>query len=231
MEVCSQVAWSVPSNPSRNRSELMKMYDNYTEYYLKQFNNSMQQIACNTTDTASYSLATNCQNCSKSYKNWLCAVSLPRCDDFGWVNNTNLGVVQGVGFPRNLAQPFPNGTSVTDSSLTTNLDRANLTDQWLDRIYSNQSRVPGLIDKTIQPGPYLELLPCEDLCYALVRDCPAAMGFACPLEQPSLQRSYAPAGKCNSPGNVFILSAGTALAPPLDVLVGLVSAGIFYAIL
>lgn len=206
------------------------MYDNFTRYYYDQFNKSMQQIACDTTDTARYSLATGCQNCSDAYKTWLCAVSMPRCDDFGWVNTSSLGVVEGVGFPRNLAQPFPNGTSVTDAGLTTDLTQAGLNSSWLDRIYSNQSRFPDLIDQEIQPGPYLELLPCEDLCYSLIRNCPAAMGFACPIE-PGLSRGYAKVGKCNSPGNVFIPGAASGMAPHLGSLLGLLGICILVGIM
>lgn len=218
---CSEVAWSVPSNPSMNLSTLVSKYDNFTQYYYYQFNKSMQQVACNTTDTARYSLATNCQNCSVAYKDWLCAVSLPRCNDFAKVDAPELGVINGVNFPRNLAQAFPNGTMVTNATLTTDLTAAGLNESWLNRIYSNQSRFPQFIDEEIQPGPYLELLPCEDLCYSLIRNCPSTMGFACPKE-PALSRGYAPVGRCNSPGNVFVLSAGNAMVPSLSWLLLLV---------
>lgn len=37
-----------------------------------------------------------------------------------------------------------------------------------------------MIDQMIKPGPWKEVLPCEDLCYRLVQSCPAALLFACP---------------------------------------------------
>ena len=64
-----------------------------------------------------------------------------------------------------------------------------------------------MIDNDIKPGPYKEVLPCKDLCYELVRSCPAALGFACPIEGHGLNFSYGdPAGgiighpRCNAPG-------------------------------
>ncbi len=74
------------------------------------------------------------------------------------------------------------------------------------RIYFNQSRNP-MIDTDIKPGPYKEVLPCKDLCYELVRSCPASLGFACPMEGQYLNYTYgSPKGseigfaRCNAPG-------------------------------
>jgi calcium channel MID1 len=74
----------------------------------------------------------------------------------------------------------------------------------------NSSRNP-LIDKVIQPGPYLELKPCEDLCFDIVRSCPAQLGFSCP-NSPAREMGYGrrdPADQqlwCNFPGAVVKLN-------------------------
>ena len=66
------------------------------------------------------------------------------------------------------------------------------------KVYYNTSRNP-MIDSVIKPGPYKEMLPCEDICYDLVRSCPAALQFACPLEGHGLNYSYgSPSNGCNS---------------------------------
>ena len=70
------------------------------------------------------------------------------------------------------------------------------------RKVTNSSRNP-LIDQVIKPGPWKEVLPCEDVCYRLVQSCPAALGFACPTDQ-WLGWSYAKARSefditCNDP--------------------------------
>lgn len=59
-----------------------------------------------------------------------------------------------------------------------------------------------MIDEEIQPGPYKEMLPCEDLCFDLVRSCPAQLSFACP-DPPARDLSY---GKRDPDGDVLTCS-------------------------
>ena len=47
-----------------------------------------------------------------------------------------------------------------------------------------------MIDEVIQPGPYKEVLPCEDLCYSLMQSCPASIQFGCPYPGRGLEVSY-----------------------------------------
>ena len=78
----------------------------------------------------------------------------------------------------------------------------------LSKLYHNSSRNP-MIDYDIQPGPYKEMLPCKDICYDLVRSCPAALQFACPLEGHGLNYSYgSPSQGCNSPWTSISGAAG-----------------------
>ena len=67
-----------------------------------------------------------------------------------------------------------------------------------------------MIDADIRPGPYKELLPCEDICYNLTRSCPAALQFACPLEGHGLNYSYGSPhrGACNRPWTLINKAAG-----------------------
>jgi calcium channel MID1 len=79
-----------------------------------------------------------------------------------------------------------------------------------DRFAFSKSRNP-MIDEIIQPGPYKELLPCEDLCFDIVRSCPAKLQFSCPSGR-TRELSYGkrdPEDKelwCNFPGAVKKLS-------------------------
>ena len=59
----------------------------------------------------------------------------------------------------------------------------------LNSFAANASRNP-IIDDEIRPGPYKEVLPCQDLCWDLVQSCPAALGFGCPLSGRGLEESY-----------------------------------------
>lgn len=191
---CTSVAYAAPSNPKIAASSptLGAKYDEYAASMYTNFSRSLAQIPCNTTSSAQYSLARNCTDCDTAYRQWLCAVSIPRCEDF----SNNASYLQ----PRALNQTFINGTNGSTSSSDPLFSHTNVS-----RSYYGGSRNP-MIDTDIQPGPYKEILPCKDLCYDLVRSCPAALQFGCPLEGHGMNYSYGnPSGlewyppTCNSP--------------------------------
>ncbi|KAK4669750.1 uncharacterized protein QC763_0035720 [Podospora pseudopauciseta] len=162
LEFCNEVAYSVPSNPSfGNSTQLARFYDDHAAKLYVNFNLTLQQIQCEAGPTQRYSLVRTCDDCANAYKNWLCSVTIPRCEDFG----NSAPYLQA----RAISQPFPDGEMLSKEELGSmpNITRFNS---------SRNTR----IDEEIRPGPYKELLPCEDLCYDLVRSCPASMGFGCP---------------------------------------------------
>ena len=249
LSFCSDVAYAVPSNPRifPNMPELARLYDDAAAAIYQNFTYSLQQIACNTTSTAQYSLVRNCDDCARDYKNWLCAVTIPRCADF----SSQDSFLQ----PRNLGQPSlsgaaPSGSSLSDSSAFLadgdsfqakpddddgdddnkdedrskdgeggNVEGYEDTRSPTRRLYANSSRNP-LIDELIQPGPYKEVLPCDDLCYSLVQSCPAALGFKCPLLGRGLERSYGKRSRngsitCSYLGAAYYLNDASALTTGL----------------
>ncbi|KAI0379923.1 stretch-activated Ca2+-permeable channel component-domain-containing protein [Hypomontagnella monticulosa] len=214
LTLCDQTQYAVPGNLKNfpNGTALATFYENYTQTMWDNFDKVLQQVPCETTDSASkYSLVRDCDDCKSAYKNWLCSVAVPRCEDFSSPDRDFLQM-------RNIAAPFPDGTRVNQSIL----------DKYGSLKAFTSSRNP-MIDETIQPGPYKELLPCEDLCYELVQSCPATLGFSCP--QPGskygFNTSYGqqkPDGSlsCNYPGSAhFPAGAGTIL-PPWAGLIGVV---------
>ncbi|KAI9037359.1 MID1 family protein [Aspergillus affinis] len=184
LSFCSDVAYAVPSNPSLKAAKLGSIYDDYAAAMYKNFTYSLDQIQCDASDETRFSLAVGCDDCAKAYKQWLCAVTIPRCSDFS-SSETFLRT-------RNAGQAFLNGTSLTDQDP---LRRSPVT---------NQSR-NSLIDSDIKPGPYKEVLPCQEVCYNLVKSCPAALGFSCP-DGKWLNASYSARSdnssiiSCNYPG-------------------------------
>jgi calcium channel MID1 len=95
-------------------------------------------------------------------------------------------------------------------------------DEKRNRFAYNRSRNP-MIDKDIRPGPYKEMLPCEDLCFDIVRSCPAQLGFSCP-NSPARELTYGkrdPTGQqltCSFPGAVVKLNvqgSASVLSPHL----------------
>lgn len=199
---CDQTAYSVPGNEQKyggdKIEELKSFYDDYAKQMYDNFSKVMMQIQCETYNTSKYSLARTCDDCKTAYKNWVCSVAIPRCEDFS-KQDSFLQM-------RNINAPFP------DNSLVDETIRA----QYGNIPAYNSSRRSD-IDETVQPGPYKEVLPCEDLCYDLVQSCPAAVGFSCP--QPGMIAFNTTYGRrqqesdstsnvtCNYPGSAHYRSA------------------------
>jgi calcium channel MID1 len=206
LDFCDSVAYAVPSNSSfkDKDNELRALYDNITEAYYKNFTNSLAQVACDTAGEAQYSLARTCKDCERDYKNWLCSVLIPRCEDWDadgeWLQE------------RNVNAPFSDGslTFTGNVSLEINNTKRN-------RLGYNTTRNPG-IDPVVPNRPYKEMLPCEDLCFDLVRSCPPQLKFSCP-NSPAKELTYGKRDpnevelRCNFPNAVVKLNVqGTARA-------------------
>ncbi|KAK3326251.1 stretch-activated Ca2+-permeable channel component-domain-containing protein [Apodospora peruviana] len=198
---CDQVAYSVPSNPENfgDATKLAEFYDKYAASVYSNFEKALAQVPCEAPMTQRYSLVRNCSDCSAAYKEWLCTVTIPRCEDF-----SNPAPYLHA---RALSQPFPNGTM---------LDRATL-DQFPTTSAFNSSRNP-LIDEFVKPGPYKEVLPCDDVCYNLVQSCPSSLEFNCPRPGgPGFESSYSVRKDgeqngeltCNYMGSAHVFSGST----------------------
>ncbi|KIV99011.1 uncharacterized protein PV09_09240 [Verruconis gallopava] len=157
---CDAVAYAVPTDPSNstlsNLTTLSQIYDSNAAALYQNFSLSLQQIPCNTTNSAQYSLSSTCDDCARDYKTWLCAVTIPRCVDFSATDDYLM--------PRNVGQPFANGSQPT-----------NLNETMANMIMYNSSR-----SSLIASGPYKEVLPCQELCFNMVKSCPTSLGFLCP---------------------------------------------------
>lgn len=191
---CSEVAYAVPSNPKLSVDKLRTIYDDYAAALYQNFTYSLQQIQCKTNEESMFSLAVSCQDCADAYKQWLCGVTIPRCADYS--SNADYLAV------RNAGQAFINGSSLPDDS------------PYRQSVASNTSR-NAIIDKQIMPGPYKEILPCQDICHTLVQSCPSALGFGCP-EGAWMNSSYGYRNSdgiitCSYLGAVYYLSVGVRL--------------------
>lgn len=160
------------------------------------------QIACEADSSSKYSLVRDCDDCKSAYKRWLCTVAIPRCEDY--TSETSSGIIRSAG------QPFPNGTKLPEDVIA----------ELSKSLYHNVSR-NHFIDEEIAPGPYKEILPCEDLCYEVVQSCPASIGFACPRPwNTGFNTSYGQRSEdvsvvaCNYPGEPRTrYSAATSILP------------------
>ncbi|KAI1115822.1 stretch-activated Ca2+-permeable channel component-domain-containing protein [Nemania sp. NC0429] len=203
LTLCTQTQYAVPGNSARfpNGTALAAFYDNYTRTMWDNFEKVLQQTPCQAPPIQKYSLVRDCDDCKQAYKDWLCSVAVPRCEDFSSPDQTYLHM-------RNINAPFPNGSFVDEEIRSS---RGNNT------AFNSSRNVE--IDTTVQPGPYKEVLPCDYLCYELVRSCPASIGFSCPLPKSiySFSPSYATLDttkelSCNYPGSAYLPSAASSLA-------------------
>ncbi|KAJ2979903.1 hypothetical protein NUW58_g7085 [Xylaria curta] len=202
LTLCTETRYAVPGNPDKfpNGTALAAFYDEYTQTMWDNFDKVLQQTPCQAPATQKYSLARGCDDCKQAYKNWLCSVAIPRCEDFSSPDQSYLQM-------RNINKPFPNGTLVDQG----------IRDAFGQMKAYNSSRNLEIDDK-IEPGPYKEVLPCDYLCYELVKSCPASIGFACPLpgSRFSFNTSYAVPDtdkklSCNYPGSAYYPSSATAM--------------------
>ncbi|KAH7348195.1 calcium channel subunit Mid1 [Pyrenochaeta sp. MPI-SDFR-AT-0127] len=212
LDFCDSVAYAVPSNSKFkfNDTALKELYDTQARSYYQNFTKSLAQVACDTVSEAQYSLARTCKDCERDYKDWLCSVLIPRCEDWTsddiWLQ------------PRNINVPFSNNTLTFGGNITKEFNETHR-----DRFSFSKSRNP-MIDDVIKPGPYKEMKPCEDLCFDIIRSCPAQLGFACP-NSPARELSYGKRSTddsltCNFPGAVVKLNVKGAAMGTFQARVG-----------
>ncbi len=205
----------MPSNTETfaNPALLATFYDDLAQSAYANFEKALAQISCEAPSTQLYSLVRTCSDCAAAYKSWLCYVTIPRCEDF----NTDGAWLQ----PRNLQQPFPSG-DVLDAATLARFPNTSAT---------MTSRNP-MIDSVVKPGPYKEVLPCEDLCYNLTQSCPSALGFNCPRPgMVGFDTSYGRRGKqdengevyCNYPGAAHVFSGAGRIGGMMSWVVGAVA--------
>lgn len=146
LEFCSQVAYSVPTNSELSQDELKEKYDAEARALYLNFSKALQQIACDTTSDAIFSPIRTCDDCAALYKDWLCAVTIPRCSTSNHTGYKHREV--------------------------------------------GESRNDFINDEIAPQMDYYEVLPCVNVCQAIVRDCPADFGFMCPTRNVTIKESY-----------------------------------------
>jgi len=217
LTLCTETQYAVPGNPDKfpNGTALAAFYDNYTMTMWDNFDKVLQQTPCQAPPTQRYSLAKDCDDCKTAYKNWLCSVAIPRCEDYSSPDEKFLQI-------RNINAVFPNESLVDNS-----------TREAYGQLKAYNASRNLQIDKIVQPGPYKERLPCDYLCYDLVSSCPASMGFSCPLPKSKFgfNTSYAvydsnKSLSCNYPGSAHYPSTASAMAVTWVSTVTLIIAGL-----
>lgn len=148
LDFCSDVAYSVPTSSFSvgNKTLMAQTYDHIAKALYSNFSKALQVVSCDADKDARYSPIMTCEDCAEAYRDWVCAVSIPRCSTLSYEYFTYRDKTQN----RN-----------------------------------------DYLNKYIKPlDDYYEILPCIDMCYTLVRNCPSDFGFACPNDKSTKDLLY-----------------------------------------
>ncbi|RKP27203.1 stretch-activated Ca2+-permeable channel component-domain-containing protein [Syncephalis pseudoplumigaleata] len=76
LSFCDKVSYAIPvPTQSGNVSDAAKAYDDRARQYYDNFTRLVDQFDCEQV----YSFERNCDACRAAYRDWLCAVTVPRC--------------------------------------------------------------------------------------------------------------------------------------------------------
>ena len=81
LDFCSDVAYSVPTSSFSvdNKTLMAQTYDHIAEALYANFSKALQLVSCDADEDARYSPVMSCNDCAEAYRDWVCAVSIPRC--------------------------------------------------------------------------------------------------------------------------------------------------------
>lgn len=79
LDFCKDVTYAVPARQGTSRADLGKMYDSYAQEQYVNFSKALQQVPCHASPELAYLPVRTCQDCARTYKEWLCSVTFPRC--------------------------------------------------------------------------------------------------------------------------------------------------------
>lgn len=81
LNFCNNIAYSVPTSSfvGDNKTLMAETYEYITTGLYNNFTDALSLVDCDTELDARYSPLRTCADCADAYKNWLCAVSIPRC--------------------------------------------------------------------------------------------------------------------------------------------------------
>jgi len=195
IDFCPSVAYSVPAPASLPTSELLSHFNDSISPSLASFARSLTTFPCNDTRFGQYSVISTCQDCYEAYRDWLCAVTIPRCTDAP--SNATL-IVNSTLFDPESNLPtwfFPSSYS---SSLLRDYPPASRTPAFAPQNLS--TTFPSLFNESYDsnrentmnesPFPYSEVPPCMDVCHVVDARCPNFLGFGCPTSGGTGKATY-----------------------------------------
>lgn len=175
VDFCPSVAYSIPVSPSVSTEKALTIINETFSPNFANFSATLDTFPCGDKSFGQYSALQTCGLCKNAYRDWLCAVTMPRCtDSLPTVNNQT-----------SAAYPDPFDLMGIETPLNTDL---------LPYIINrkNDSRQAYIdAENGLDAGSYGEVLPCIYTCYAVASSCPQPLiQWYCPLWDITAQSQY-----------------------------------------
>ncbi|MCO5598692.1 hypothetical protein L7F22_052790 [Adiantum nelumboides] len=175
IDFCPSVAYSIPVSPSVSTEKALSIINATFSPNFANFSATLDTFPCGDKSFGQYSALQTCGMCKNAYRDWLCAVTMPRCtDSLPSVNNQT-----------SAAYPDPFALMGIETPLNTDL---------LPYIINrkNDSRQAYIdAENGLDAGDYGEVLPCIYTCYAVASSCPQPLiQWYCPLWDITAQSQY-----------------------------------------
>lgn len=175
LEFCPEVAYSIPVGRGVSTDHALRVINDTVWPNFANFSTTIDTFPCGSEEFGQYSPVQTCDSCKLAYRDWLCAVTMPRCvDPLPSLDNETTAAV-------------PNVLDMTGTSTPLN---TGLLPYIINR--RNNSRQTYIEAQDGLDAPtYGELLPCIYTCYFVSRHCPQPLiEWYCPLWDITAQGIY-----------------------------------------
>ncbi|BGP73581.1 stretch-activated cation channel mid1 [Rhodotorula toruloides] len=183
IDVCPSVAYAVPAPASLDTPSLISFFNSSISASLTNFTRTMTTFPCGSDEMGRYSVVSTCQDCINAYRDYLCAMTMPRCTDAPSNATLNDTTLAAGDFLPSYAIPSQYDTSLirTDpfASRTPLFGPSNLSATF-PTLFNSTYRPTRSNLLAQSPFPYTETPPCLDICYLVEARCPPFLGWSCP---------------------------------------------------
>ncbi|POY70704.1 hypothetical protein BMF94_6287 [Rhodotorula taiwanensis] len=186
MPACPSVAYAVPAPRSLGTDRLLSFFNDTISPYLANFTRTLTTFPCDRQPEGLFSVVSTCSDCADAYRDYVCAVTMPRCVDATSGTPLNTTVPQAVISGDVLASWTLPATYQTRllrdepfASRTPLFGPANLSNTFPFLFNASYPASEANLARET-PFPYVEVPPCLDVCYLVQARCPFFLGFVCP---------------------------------------------------
>lgn len=175
VDFCPSVAYSIPVGRDVSTQHALNVINQTIFPNFANFSSTIGSFPCGSEEFGEYSPVQTCDTCKTAYRDWLCAVAMPRCAD-------PLPTVSGntTAASYDVLDLTGSSTGINEATLPYILNRQN---------NSRQSYIDS--EDGLDARSYGEVLPCIYTCYFVARSCPQPLiEWACPQWDITAQGSY-----------------------------------------